>query len=356
VSRRVLWSGCKYLLAIGLLTYVVWSNWSPSTKAGEPLPGLKDVWEAHIINGEPIHSDCLALAAILGLAAVLQTILRWYYLVRAQGLPFTVTNALRLGLVGFYFSIFLPGSVGGDIIKATFIARGQSRRTVAVATVILDRVIALWALIWFVVLLGGVFWLHGSLQGEVGNRLRTIIVVAAGILGLSLVVCVVLVLLPPRRARRFAMRLNHIPKIGPAAAEFWRAVWMYRRKPRSVLLALVLALIGHVGFVLAFYFSARTLWEADQIPALYEHFLIVPIGMIIQAAPLFPGGAGIAEAGYGWLYQLLDYPVRSGVLASLVQRVIYWVLGLAGYLVYLRMKPDLQPTDVAGGELATVRV
>src|SRR5207302_6744765 len=161
-------------------------NWSPKTKTGEPLPGLKAVWESHIIQGQPIHSDCLALAATLGLAAVLLTILRWYFLVRAQGLPFTVTNALRLGLVGFYFSIFLPGSVGGDIIKAAFIARGQSRRTVAVATVILDRAIALWGLIWFVALLGAVFWLNGSLQGEAGERLQTIIEIAAGMIGLSL--------------------------------------------------------------------------------------------------------------------------------------------------------------------------
>jgi glycosyltransferase 2 family protein len=357
VSRRLIWNGFKYLLALGLLTYVVWSNWSPKSKAGEPLPGLKDVWEAHIVQGRPIHSDFLLLAAGVGLAAVLLTFLRWYYLVRAQGLPFTMTNALRLGLIGFYFSIFLPGSVGGDIIKAAFIARGQSRRTVAVATVILDRVIALWALVWFVALLGGFFWLTGSLEGAVGNRLQTIVVGAASMVGLSLLLCLLLAVLPARRARRFAFRLSRIPKVGHAAAEFWRAVWMYRRKPKSVLLALLLALVGHVGFVLAFYFSARTLWDADQIPAWHEHFLVVPIGMIIQAAPLFPGGAGIGEAGYGWLYQLLDYPVRSGVLASLVQRVIYWVLGLAGYLIYLRMKPDLQPvTDVTGTELAPVRV
>jgi uncharacterized protein (TIRG00374 family) len=357
VNKRLIWNGCKYLLAAGLLTYVVWRNWSPKNETGDPLPGLKDVWEAHIIQGQPIHSDFLALAATIGLAAVLLTILRWYFLVRAQGLPFTLMNALRLGLVGFYFSIFLPGSVGGDIIKAAFLARGQSRRTVAVATVILDRVIALWGLIWFVALLGIGFWLTGSFQGEVGARLRTIVLVAAAIIGLSLLFCLLLAVLPARRARRFAMRLSHIPKVGHAAAEFWRAVWMYRRKPRSVLLALVLALIGHVGFVFTFYFSARTLWNADQIPSLWEHFLIVPVGMVIQAVPLFPGGAGIGEAGYGWLYQLLGYPVRSGVLGSLVQRVIFWVWGLAGYLVYLRMKPDLKAaTETTDGALAAAGV
>jgi uncharacterized membrane protein YbhN (UPF0104 family) len=357
VSKRLIWNGCKYLLAAGLLAYIVWRNWAPKSGTGESLPGLKDVWEAHIVQGRPIHSDCLALAATIGLAAVLLSFVRWYYLVRAQGLPFTLTNAVRIGLVGFYFSIFLPGSVGGDIIKAAFIARGQSRRTVAVATVILDRVIALWGLIWFVALLGTGFWLAGSLRGIAGERLQAIVLAAGGIVGVSLLFCLLLMVLPARRARRFAIRLSRLPKIGHAAAEFWRAIWMYRRKPRSVFLAMMLALVGHVGFVLTFYFSARTLWDADQIPSLREHFLIVPVGMVIQAVPLFPGGAGIGEAGYGWLYQLLGYPVRSGVLGSLVQRVIFWIWGLGGYLVYLRMKPDLQPVaDADDTKLATTQV
>lgn len=352
VNKRLIWNGFKYALAIALLTYVVWRNWSPKNNVGDPMPGLKDVWEAHIV-----HADCLALAASIGLAAVLLTILRWYYLVRAQGLPFTITNALRLGLVGFYFNIFLPGGVGGDIVKAAFIARGQSRRTVAVATVLLDRAIALWGLLWFVTFLGACFWWTGSLQGEVGDRLLTIVALAAGMLGFSLIFCVVLAVLPARRARRFAMRLNHIPKVGHAAAEFWRAVWMYRGKPKSVLFALVLSWIGHVGFVLTFYFSARTLSDVKDIPALRDHFLIVPVGMVMNSIPVFPGGAGIGEAAYGWLYELLGSPPRSGILGSLCQRVIFWVLGLAGYLVYLRMKPELQPLkEATEGELATARV
>ena len=40
-------------------------------------------------------------------------------------------------------------------MKAAGIAREQSRRTVAVATVIMDRIIGLWGLCWLVALLGG---------------------------------------------------------------------------------------------------------------------------------------------------------------------------------------------------------
>ncbi len=112
--------------------------------------------------------------------------------------------------------------------------------------------------------------------------------------------------------------------------------------------------LGHIGFVLAFYCSMRTLCDdglGQHVPTLTQHFLIVPIGMVIQAIPLFPGGAGIGELGYGLLYQWLGCSEASGVLGSLVQRVLYWVIGLLGYVVYLRMRSAL-PVDKTAVELA----
>ena len=71
----------------------------------------------------PIQLLPLAFAVILCFGSVLLTFVRWYVLVRAQNLPFSVANSVRLGLIGYFLSTFLPGSIGGDIIKAAFIAR-----------------------------------------------------------------------------------------------------------------------------------------------------------------------------------------------------------------------------------------
>ena len=68
----------------------------------------------------------------------------------------------------------------------------------------------------------------------------------------------------------------------------------------------------------------------------------MPIGLVIQAAPFFPGGAGIGELGFGLLYEWLGCSEASGVLGSLVQRVINWTLGLLGYMMYLRMRAALR--------------
>src|SRR5262249_51185960 len=160
-----------YAVALGLLGFVIWRNWAPASGQG-----LADLWQKHVVEGQPVHYGYLGLAFVFCVASVLLTFIRWYVLVRAQDLPFTIPDAVRLGAVGFFFNTFLPGAVGGDIIKAAFLAREQSRRTTAVATVIMDRAIALWALFWFVGLLGLVFGFAGLLPPTLTPAARAIIV------------------------------------------------------------------------------------------------------------------------------------------------------------------------------------
>jgi uncharacterized membrane protein YbhN (UPF0104 family) len=341
VNKRLIVALSKYLLAFGLLAWVVSKIWAP-----ENGPGLKDIWQKHFVQGEPIRWDFLLLGTAIYIGSVLLTLMRWYLLVRAQDLPFTKANALRLGMIGQFFNAFMPGSVGGDVIRAAYLARSQDRRTVAVATVLMDRAIALWGLIWFVALLGGAFWAAGMLDGSAEGPAKTIVRIAGIIVVATSLVWIALGYLPPRRAEIFAGRLSRIPKVGATLAELWRAVWIYRLRPRAIALTLLLSWVGHVGFVTSFYCFARTLWDgSNAMPTLTEHFLLVPIGLVIQAAPLFPGGIGIGELGFGGLYKLFAGPgaMMIGVLGSFVMRVVNLVLGLAGLVVYLRMRTDLRP-------------
>ena len=334
MNKRIVFNLLKYLLAFGLLGWVVWSNWAPPGGRG-----LSYVWQRHALDGQPVAWGCLVAALVIYQAAVLLTLLRWYVLVRAQGLPFRLGDAIRLGLLGFFFSTFLPGSVGGDIVKAAALARVQSRRTVAVATVLMDRAIALWGLIWFVALLGAGFWLAGALEGPAAARAKWIVSAAGAIVAGTTAVWLLLGLLPEHRAERFAGRLTRLPKVGGSAAEFWRAVWLYRCRQGSVVLAMLLSCVGFVGFVLTFYCCAATLADGQPLPSVTQHFLLVPVGMVIMAVPLFPGGAGIGELGFGLLYGWFGYSRAAGILGSLVQRVLTWLLALLGYVIALCLRP-----------------
>jgi uncharacterized protein (TIRG00374 family) len=349
VNKRLLWTIAKYVIAVALLVLVVWLNWGNPTKPDDR--GLGYVWQHHVVQGAPIQYGYLALAFLFFAPAVVLTFVRWYVLVRAVGLPFTMGRAAQLGAVGFFFSTFLPGSVGGDIVKAAGIAREQSRRTVAVATVIMDRLIGLWGLFWLVALLGGGFWLAGGLEGKGELPSKQVVMASAAVVVVSVLGWLLMGLLPEASATRFAERLAKLPKVGGSAAEFWRAVWMYRRRPGGVALSLLLSWVGFFGFIFSFYYAALALGDGDAaaVPKLSQHFLLVPIGLVVQAVVPLPGGIGASEYGFGELYGWFGSPKANGVLASLVYRLVTWGLSLTGYLVVagLGRRPAAAPAPAA---------
>jgi uncharacterized protein (TIRG00374 family) len=334
VTKQVLTQVWKYGLGLAVLGWVLWKNW-------EPRPGSDGLGLGGLLS-QPLHPGALALALLIFLIGLLITFYRWFILVRAQGLPFSLANAVRLGLIGFFFNSFLPGSVGGDIIKAAAIAREQDRRTVAVATVLIDRAVGLWGLFCLVALLGAGFWITGNTALHTQWALQWIVLLAAGAVVASVACWLLLGVLPAWRAERFAGRLSRLPKVGHVAAEFWRAVWMYRCQRSSVVLGVLLSMVGHVCFVLSFYYGAQ-LFGTPDIPSLAEHYLLVPVGMMVKAGVPFPNGMGGGDWAFGELYALVGKDPKYGVAASLAQLFLTMSLGFIGLLVYVQMRPALRP-------------
>ena len=329
-----------YGIGFALLAFVIWNHWEP--KAGSNGVGLKNLFSPE----REKHWGYYALAAICATLSVGLTFVRWYFLVRAQDLPFTLRDAFRLGLVGNFFNIFLPGSVGGDLLKAAFLAREQQRRAVAVSTVLIDRGVGLWGLIALPALVGLGSWLFDDTLLREQRFLRVTVQAALGMMAATLGLWALLGLLPERRAQRFSQRLNSIPKFGHTLSEFWGAIWLYRRRRLVILGTLLLSVFNHLINVLAIYFSAKTFeYAPGQVPPLAWHLIFVPWGLGFRGLIPLPGGVGIGEFVLGGLYELLGSPNENGVLASFGQLVISWSLGIAGYIVYLFMKRDMPKTN-----------
>ena len=330
----------KYGIGFGLLAYILWKYWEPQGTS----PGIKGLLE------KTPDLPLFAALAACGVAVAFIQFVRWYFLVRALDLPFTLRNAFRLGLVGVFYNAFLPGSVGGDLLKAYFIARDSpGRRASAVATVIADRLVGLFGLIWFAAAVGGGFWLAGDERIAGNGYLRGIVRACAGIVAAVVVGWVVLGFLPQRRADRFARRLAAIPKVGHMLAEMWFAVWTYRQRPKVVYALVALTAVCHVLMLLEFHFAVSVFPTAAP-GTLSEHFVIGPIGFIAQAFFPAPGGVGGAEAIFGYLYTLLGRPETTGVIGRLTMRVFEWSFGFVGYLVYLWMRSELPAVEEAAEE------
>ncbi len=102
------------------------------------------------------EADAALLLLGLGLLSPIYLIgsARWYLLMRVRGMSVTPTKTFRLTMVGVFFNLCMPGATGGDLMKAYYAAKGSSQRSVAVMSVVVDRMCGLLGLVLLVALLG----------------------------------------------------------------------------------------------------------------------------------------------------------------------------------------------------------
>ena len=270
----------------------------------------------------------LACGAALVLATVCVTISRWYLLVRALDLRFRVADAFRLGFLGFLLNFVGGGSVGGDLFKAFFIAKEQpGRRAEAVATVAMDRVVGLFALLLVTstaILVTGVADADWKVKAICDF---TLVVTAVAI------AFVVLMLVPRFRRGRMVLAITRLPKIGPTLERLIAAVGVYREKRLVLASTIGMSVFVHVSLPVAIYLAAVAIF--DQPPTLPEHLILVPLAMCAGALPLTPAGLGTFELAVSELYKLLPVQAHEdGIIVALIYRLMTILVAVVGAVYY----------------------
>ncbi|MEW6042075.1 MAG: lysylphosphatidylglycerol synthase transmembrane domain-containing protein, partial [Elusimicrobiota bacterium] len=75
--------------------------------------------------------------------------LQWFVLLRAQGVSISATKTLKLYWIALFFTNFLPGSLGGDIVRIYSLARYERCGKEGFAATVIDRFAGLFAMVIF---------------------------------------------------------------------------------------------------------------------------------------------------------------------------------------------------------------
>ncbi len=272
--------------------------------------------------------DYLAIAQLLALSAMVIGMVRWWKLVRAFQIPFRLTEALRLGFLGYLLNFVSLGSVGGDLFKAVLVARRKPQaRPEAVASVILDRAIGMLGLVILAVVSLTVFPTSALPTVLAGIRDFAIVVTACSSIALLLAIY------SGRWFERLIAWIETWPWIGSPLARMAWAVRLLRGQPGTLATLILMSVSVHSLLALTVYFVSCGIYE--QHPTLAEHLYVVPPGMAAGAIPLAPGGIGTQELVLDELFkQLPTQPAEfSGMIVATVYRLI--TLAIAGIgLVY----------------------
>ena len=113
-------------------------------------------------------------------------------------------------------------------------------------------------------------------------------------------------------------------------------VRVYHTERKVVLKTLCLSAVIHVLAGFSCLCFAKALGET-QIP-INGLFVVVPLGLLVTAVPVLPGGVGTGHAAFSFFFHLLGSERGADVFSYFV--LIQLFIGAVGGLVYLRFKTD----------------
>lgn len=321
-----IWKWLKWPVAIGILVWLY----------------VQNADNVRQIADSPKNWGFLALAVVLIGGAQLITFFRWYLLVWSLEFPFGIRDALRLGFLGLISNYVAPGSVGGDIVKAILLAKDHpTRKTVAVATVLLDRILGLLAL-FLVGAIASMFPIDVPDKKELhAATLLLWIGTLGGLIGLGFM------LFPGTTRWRWVNALRRLPVVGHGIGDLIEGVDLYQSKRGILLGALGLSILGHSGLIGGFYCCA--LWmQQPWMPDLTTHFYFMPNAELFGVLIPVPGGVGALEGAIQWFYKELNTGAVSaeeaagaGLMAALAFRVVTAGIAAAGVGYYLTARREI---------------
>lgn len=290
------------------------------------------------------QSMSLAVFALaLGFFVVSQFIiaLRWWLLLRVQTIFISYFAAVRLHFLGLFYNNFMPGSVGGDFVRAWYATKHTDRRFEAALSVFFDRAVGLLSTLTIAIFFY-VFFLKGHTlsttptgRTEVSHsptQYKSLLLVT--VVGIAAAVGLLLL---HKKTRVFLTNLwaSIWTLAARLAARFRDSMLLYCTKPLAMLAAFALTVFLQMLTITGFYFLGKNLGINAEAKYYYVVFTLTwVLGAI--AMPISIGGAVIVEVSLASLFIALAgiTQEQAGALA-LCQRAVWMLASLPGAFIHL---------------------
>jgi uncharacterized protein (TIRG00374 family) len=286
-----------------------------------------------------LQADWRWLVAGIGAYGIFEILagIRWQILLRVQGVHLSWWRLYGLVMVGLFFSLFIPGGTGGDIIKGYYLLKEApvGRKTSAALSVVMDRLLGLLG----VAILAGTIicvrwgWLtQDPLTAKCVYTALTVL--GASVSGIFLAGVV------------SGMRLVHaLPEKLPGRnflATISGAYALYGRAWFSTICAILLSVLGHAAHYTTFWCSTKAIEQSGpRKPAAIELYSALPVIETVAALPITPGGLGTREKLFDEILTPLA-DLEEGVAPSISVLgylcIAFW--GVVGGICYMFYRPS----------------
>lgn len=255
---------------------------------------------------------------------------RWQILLKTRGIPVPFLVCCRIYLAGMFGNLFLPTSIGGDVLRTYLLTRlAKTSVPDATASVLMDRVTGFVALLLITV--------AGTLYS--GARQQAMPVLIMGFVILTVFVALLAV------ARRLSGREAPSGFLGKLHG-VWSALSYYLEKDHrlGLLAAIGISIVFQSSQILLNIGLARV--AGINVVPFAAFFWLVPLMNLSAMIPLSIGGLGVRETFVVAILHGAGYEVPKGMAIgwSLLWQTITWLSSLPGALV-VKIKEQQRGTE-----------
>ena len=247
------------------------------------------------------------------------TSIRWWLLLKAQSIKIGIWPAVRLNFLGWFYNNFMPGSVGGDLIRAWYVTKHTDKKVEAALSVFVDRIIiGLTGTLFIALVCYLLFMRHqldamnftmlGSLAGAV-SKYKWILVWIATAFG---VVFAVILLYKPGRLWMKNIWLYVCVRFERIFHKLKNSAVMYFSSPLIMLTALGMTIVLQLVSITGFWLLGGNL-GIDA--GLRYYYFIFTLSWVLGALPVSIGGAVVVESLLAYLFVVLTGAQAEAALA-----------------------------------------
>jgi uncharacterized protein (TIRG00374 family) len=265
--------------------------------------------------------------------------LRWWLLLRTQSVFIEFWAAVRLHFLGLFYNNFMPGSVGGDLVRAWYVTKHSDKWFEAALSVFVDRLIGLASTLIIAALFYSLF-LRGSTisiaAGGQGGLLKSIVEYKWIFLWLVVGAAAILCLLLSHTKGRviLAMVWSYIRTLGiKMIRKLKDSAILYCSRPFVILAAFGLTVFLQILTITGFWVLGTDMGIAA---GLKYYLVFFTLTWVLGAVPVSISGAVVVE---GALYYLFTHFAGVGkeeaMAIALCQRAVWMLTSLPGAAIHL---------------------
>jgi len=318
LKKRLL-STLRILISVAFLSYLFWLL---------DLKRLTDLFSS-------IDKRLIIIAPFLILAGLMASAIRWKYLLESLHTCQSIARLYGYYLIGVFYSILLPGAIGGDVIRIGICSsETKSSITRITASVLMERTCGVAVL--FIAASLFVFTLPQKMISDFGSLM---------IIGLPSITAIMIIIslsayFLTRKYKYIFMRKEHTNRW---ISKLVQLIDLATEMPiHIIIITFVLTALFQASDILTTFIISKAL--NINIP-LSLFFAIMPVVYVATILPISIGGLGVREGVFVYLLSKIGILPSDAVTLSFLIYVNRIIVGFVGGTVHLFWKKAIHQTS-----------